>query len=421
MSPRRAWLIFAIYCVAVLVLSGTSALAGPLGDYVTAPDKAPTSLSLSASKTVVTYKKKAVFKARLTSGGQPLSNRKLKLFRGSDEAGWQQVSSASTNSKGYAKLEARASANAAYSATYSPTGAADTSAYNASESLGVEVKARPRIRVFFKGTGAGVVPGQRVYIRGSFRPVREGESVEVTITRSGREQRQGMVRVRNGRILTSYPVKLKGKYRVTAHYAGSDDLAAGHGGRNFRARYVALHQGSRGMAVRVLQKQLVKRHYWVRATGYYDGATSRAVMAFRKVTGMSRTFSVNDRVWQKIARGRGYFKLRYKRKGRYLEADLSRQVVVLARNGKVYRIVHTSSGTSATPTVQGTFNFYSHTPGYNAKSMYYSIYFYGGYAIHGFDPVPPYPASHGCLRIPIPNAVAVYNWVPNGAPITVYS
>ena len=52
--------------------------------------------------------------------------------------------------------------------------------------------------------------------------------------------------------------------------------------------------------------------------------------------------------------------------------------------------------------------------------MYYSIYFVGGYAIHGYSPVPTYPASHGCLRIPIPSAKRVYGWVSLGDTIYTY-
>jgi len=35
--------------------------------------------------------------------------------------------------------------------------------------------------------------------------------------------------------------------------------------------------------------------------------------------------------------------------------------------------------------------------------------------------VPPYAASHGCLRIPVPNAAAVYAWVQLGYPVDVYT
>ena len=49
-----------------------------------------------------------------------------------------------------------------------------------------------------------------------------------------------------------------------------------------------------------------------------------------------------------------------------------------------------------------------------------SNYFIGGYAIHGYVDVPNYPASHGCLRVPIPNARQIFDWVDLGDPIYVY-
>ena len=49
-----------------------------------------------------------------------------------------------------------------------------------------------------------------------------------------------------------------------------------------------------------------------------------------------------------------------------------------------------------------------------------SSYFIRGYAIHGYASVPAYPASHGCLRVPIPNALQIYNWVDIGDPIFLY-
>jgi lipoprotein-anchoring transpeptidase ErfK/SrfK len=83
-------------------------------------------------------------------------------------------------------------------------------------------------------------------------------------------------------------------------------------------------------------------------------------------------------------------------------------------------VVHASSGKPATPTVFGNFRFYRKSPGYNAKGMYFSNYFIGGYAIHGYASVPNFAASHGCIRIPIASAVSVYHWVRLGDRISVY-
>jgi lipoprotein-anchoring transpeptidase ErfK/SrfK len=59
-------------------------------------------------------------------------------------------------------------------------------------------------------------------------------------------------------------------------------------------------------------------------------------------------------------------------------------------------------------------------PGYNSHAMYYSVYFQGGYATHGYNPVPTYNASHGCVRNPIPFSRFIYGWVRIGMPIYVY-
>jgi len=52
--------------------------------------------------------------------------------------------------------------------------------------------------------------------------------------------------------------------------------------------------------------------------------------------------------------------------------------------------------------------------------MYSSSFFIGGYAIHGFNPAPDYPASHGCMRLPIPDAITAYDWLTFGDWVDVY-
>jgi lipoprotein-anchoring transpeptidase ErfK/SrfK len=86
----------------------------------------------------------------------------------------------------------------------------------------------------------------------------------------------------------------------------------------------------------------------------------------------------------------------------------------------VHRALHTSSGAPATPTVLGRFRVYMKTPGFNSLGMLHSVYFYGGYALHGYKSVPLYNASHGCLRLPHRYARYVYNWLDYGDRVFVY-
>ena len=50
---------------------------------------------------------------------------------------------------------------------------------------------------------------------------------------------------------------------------------------------------------------------------------------------------------------------------------------------------------------------------YDNSPMPHSIFFYGGYAIHGTDAVKSLgrPASHGCVRLHPGNAKRLYNLV----------
>ncbi len=184
----------------------------------------------------------------------------------------------------------------------------------------------------------------------------------------------------------------------------------------------SLRLGARGPGVRLLQDDLARLRYAVPVNGYFDEATGRAVLAFRKVTGLNRIESANAGLFQSLQRGAGRFHVRYPRDGDHVEADLTKQVLVeVQRGGHVRRIYTMSSGKPSTPTVLGRFRVYLKTPGTNSEGMVDSNYFIRGYAIHGYAEVPVYAASHGCLRIPIPDAATVFAWVQVGYPVDVYT
>jgi lipoprotein-anchoring transpeptidase ErfK/SrfK len=178
--------------------------------------------------------------------------------------------------------------------------------------------------------------------------------------------------------------------------------------------------GSSREGVALMQAHLRRLGYVTGRAGTFDGRTARAVLAFRKVTGMARTTRASKNVMRRIARGQGAFTIRRPTHGRHIEADLTRQVIALIEGGKVRRIYPISSGAPGTPTVVGSFRVYSKTPGTNAKGMVDSAYFIRGYATHGYPSVPIYPASHGCLRVPIPDARSLFNWIRIGTPVDVY-
>jgi peptidoglycan hydrolase-like protein with peptidoglycan-binding domain len=172
--------------------------------------------------------------------------------------------------------------------------------------------------------------------------------------------------------------------------------------------------GRRGPAVNLLQAMLARMHYAVPRSGVYDAGTQRAVLAWRKMVGASRNGIANSFVFRGLLKGKGRFHVRHPLDGRHVEARLGRQVLALVNGAKVVAIYHTSSGKPSTPTVRGRFHVYLKTLGTNSEGMVDSNYFIRGYAIHGYFDVPTYNASHGCLRVPIPDARRIYDWLSIG-------
>jgi lipoprotein-anchoring transpeptidase ErfK/SrfK len=95
-------------------------------------------------------------------------------------------------------------------------------------------------------------------------------------------------------------------------------------------------------------------------------------------------------------------------------------VLALIDGDRVVATYHTSSGAPATPTIIGSFRVYRKDPGTNALGMVHSSYFIRGYAIHGYVDVPAFNASHGCLRVPLPDAWRIYRWIRHGDRVITY-
>jgi lipoprotein-anchoring transpeptidase ErfK/SrfK len=252
------------------------------------------------------------------------------------------------------------------------------------------------------------------------KPFVPGQQVLVTLHRRGRTIFSKTLTVRQGKtagqVLTGYAPKGPGQIEVRAASGAVVAPAA-------RIKVLPDHvaAGSRGRSVRSMQAALRKLGYVVGQDGVNDGRTQRAVLAFRKLTGMARTSTADRAFFRALAAGRGRFHVKYPRHGRHVEGDIRHQVLVLVGSGgKVERIYPMSSGTGGTPTILGTFRVYRKDPGTNAKGMVASSYFIRGYAIHGYATVPTYNASHGCMRVPIPDAYPIFNWIRMGTIVDTY-
>jgi peptidoglycan hydrolase-like protein with peptidoglycan-binding domain len=278
------------------------------------------------------------------------------------------------------------------------------------------------------GSPPFAMAGGRIALHGIVTPYVGGQTVKVSFYRDGRKvgvKTVSVLAIGNGEGQFHINFASAGAGLVqarAAHYASPQQ--GSFNARSPAVRFVNpnLGLGASGSSVRLLQSELDVLHYAVPLSGVLDEGTGRALVAYRKMTGLERIPYAGRKVFELLARGAGSFRVRYPGDGRHVEGDLTKQVLAEIEPGGRVRAIYTmSSGKPSTPTVIGRFSVYLKTPGTNSEGMVDSNYFIRGYAIHGYAEVPTYAASHGCLRVPIPDAPAIYSWVQTGTKVDVYN
>jgi hypothetical protein len=256
------------------------------------------------------------------------------------------------------------------------------------------------------------VPGQVVHVR-----VYLGKGMVMAKTKKVLAPQNGTA----GQFVADFKTSLRGRMRIGVTHDATKQMRYAHA--RTEPLNVIAPEASPGQAtftVEVLQRLLRDLGYVPGARGIYDDRTARAVLAFRKMSGLARITTASRTVLRRLINGGGKFEVRYPGHGHHVEADISHQVLALIDGDTVERLYPMSSGKPSTPTVLGNYKVYGKVPGTNSHGMVHSSFFIGGYAIHGYADVPTYPASHGCLRVPIPDAWSIFSWVKTGDRVDTY-
>jgi hypothetical protein len=266
----------------------------------------------------------------------------------------------------------------------------------------------------------------KVPVFGTLSPYVAGQKVEVTFYLNGRKQTTRKLAVGKGKngtgkFRTQIRVTENGKYAVAAKHRATPQLSGDSTVRkSWKVSFPALSRGECGPVVVGFKKAMRKMGYIVNAGRCFGGKTARGVLAYRKVNDLTRSSRAGAGLVKKVFAGKGEYEVRHPGAGEHLEAPLAKQVLVFAKGDKPIWVYPISSGKSSTPTVTGHFSFIRTEPGYNSHGMYYSWYFYGGYAVHGYESVPDYPASHGCLRTFIADQPEIYERIHYGEEIFIW-
>jgi N-acetylmuramoyl-L-alanine amidase len=273
----------------------------------------------------------------------------------------------------------------------------------AGQSGEVATRIRPMLRARLKGS---IVTGRVLPARAGSVVLRvQGRTRRLRVGSAGRF-RARLGQLRAGRHAVRVSVRPgPGYVRVARRFA-------------LRVRRPALRIGSHGPGVLALKRRLADLGYALPSVDSgYGFRTFEAVIAFQKVHGLPRTGHVDRGVWRALERA-SRPRPRVPR-GDYLEVSKSRQTLYEVRDGEVERVIHVSTGATGNTPV-GTWRVYREVFGWDWV-LYHPMYFLRGFAIHGYPSVPAWPASHGCVRIPLWLASGLRERWGYGSLVRVYS
>jgi hypothetical protein len=248
--------------------------------------------------------------------------------------------------------------------------------------------------------------------------------IVVSVRRGGQEVARTVGLVLGGRLVLRVPTPGVGRFVAVLDLRPYRGLAARTVAVPLRATARRLELGAAGADVRALATRLRELRYHVLpGQASFDERLADAVVAFQKAEGLDRTGVVDETVWRRLAVA-DTPRPRYVRPADHLEVDKTRQILIVVRDGEVAGVIPVSSGATGN-TPEGAFAIRwkapSTTTWLGPGLLYRTMTFYGNsFAIHGYPSVPPYPASHGCVRVPIWIADWLYDQTPVGQRVFVY-
>jgi hypothetical protein len=287
-------------------------------------------------------------------------------------------------------------------------------------SAAAPLRVRPLLRISV-GKGRAFL-GARMVVR--VQPTTYDGEVTARVRKRGRRVAVTHGRVVGGLLRLRLPTPGVGRFRVRVVLSETEEFAAVRAPGSVRSSARDVAYGSSGKEVGALHRRLAELRYRVPdETDVYGAELLDAVLAFQKTNGLSRDGYVGEDVWRALGRARTP-KPRHAKPAYHIEVDKTRQILLVVRNGKVRTVIPVSTGATGN-TPEGTFRIrwkaLATRTWLGPALLYRTMTFLGNeFAIHGFPSVPAYPASHGCVRIPIWVADWLYQRSPVGTRIFIY-
>ena len=181
------------------------------------------------------------------------------------------------------------------------------------------------------------------------------------------------------------------------------------------------------------ERRLCELGYWTGPIdGIFDYGSKQALMAFQKIERRKRTGNLTRDELEAIrsAKRPEPVDTTYP----HIEVDLARQVLIFVNEkGQAACILPVCTGSeklyldgetwARAHTPRGKFIVTRKIKGWRLSRLgllYYPNYIHNGIAIHGSPSMNPFPASHGCIRIPMFAAKDLSELTPVGTIVVIY-
>jgi peptidoglycan hydrolase-like protein with peptidoglycan-binding domain len=420
----------------VSVVADTTTYSGP-----TFTLQQPTSWFASLSPSSLTFGHKATIGAQLTTAGivnGPVGGVLAVLeYRTTADGTWHRARGTApetTSSDGRVSWRLEPQRNGQYRVDFD-----QTPQFGSAESTALPLSVRPQIKVAPIHSAAANVP---VQITGSIKPQLAGP-IYLEQHHGKKWRRVSRTQVRGGHF--SFTITPGGYRALRDRVVRPGDLTHVEAiSRVLRIQVIHrdLGYGSAGADVLALQKRLRALHYDVGAkSSYYGWDMVHAVTAFQKVQGLDRNGVASQAIWSRLDHPKLAQLLHKNVTGTSVEVNLTKQILMIAKNGKIWRILDTSTAGGYTYTDSAGYAATAITPtGFfhiqykidklvtdKLGTLFRPSYFdTSGDAIHGEGDtnsgsnVPAYPASHGCVRITDSAVDRYYNTFAVGVPVWIY-
>jgi hypothetical protein len=230
-------------------------------------------------------------------------------------------------------------------------------------------------------------------------------AVTATVYHHGRRVARVVGHVVSGKVVLKVPTSGIGAFAVRVTVAAADGLTAPPVvARTLHVAWRRVAVGTKGTYAHIVLQRLAALHFRVPGMAWsISTEAGDSIVAFQKAYGLPRTYVFDGDDWRKLDTAR-LIKVRHTSPATHIEIDKTRQILMIVKAGKPYGIIAVSTGATGNTPV-GRFHILWKAPSTStwlgSATLWRTMDFYRNFAMHGYPEVPPYPASHGCVREPV--------------------